>query len=182
MTHRSIRSLILTALVALAALAAIPWSAAAQQASPAACPPLSPEAIEARVQEFAVAVNAEDLDRLSALLAPDHQHHWSGETLDRDTYLDRMGALFDAYDDYSFTTEQIITGDGEVALRFTASGTLVRPFNGIGGNDTSATWTGILIFTLDDCGQVTEIWAAVDHLGRLRQHGAITLPEATPAT
>ncbi len=47
MTHRSIRSLILTALVALAALAAIPWSAAAQQASPAACPPLSPEAIEA---------------------------------------------------------------------------------------------------------------------------------------
>jgi hypothetical protein len=29
---------------------------------------------------------------------------------------------------------------------------------------------------------VTEIWAAVDHLGRLRQHGAIALPEATPGT
>lgn len=187
MPRISVRTLIATAIMMLLAISLIaPLSVSAHEATPESdCPPLSPEAIEARVQEFVESVNAEDTGRLGELLHPDHQHNWSihQDSLDRQGYLDTISSLFDAYDNFSFTADQVITADGSAVLRFTTSGTQVLHFNGFPPSDQPATWTGILIIELNECGQIVEIWAEADHLGRLIQHGSIEVPaEATPAS
>jgi predicted ester cyclase len=186
MPRFSIRALIAVASLTLFAMvSAVPMLASAQGATPEAdCPPLSPEAIEARVRAFVEAVNAEDTGRLGELLHPDHQHNWSihQDALDLQGYLDTIGNLFDAYDDYSFTADEIVTADGAAVLRFTASGMQVLELNGYPPSDQPATWTGILVIEFDNCGQIVEIWAEADHLGRLIQHGSIEAPvPATPA-
>lgn len=185
MPRFSIRALIAVACATLLAiLSTVPMSASAQGATPEAdCPPLSPEAIQERVQAFVDATNAEDLEQLEGLFHPDHQHNWSitPGSLDLQGYLDTIGNLFDAYDNYSFTADDILTADGAAVLRFTASGTQVLDFNGYPPSDQPATWTGILVIEFDECGQIVEIWAEADHLGRLIQHGSIEPPmQATP--
>lgn len=184
MIHRSIRSLIVTALVALTALAGISLSAGAQEASPAAgCPPLSPEAIRAQVQAFTEATDAEDIDWLRETLHDDYAHHWGvgSDVLDREGYLGTMQTLFDAFDDFSLTTDAVIVADETAVVRVTVGGTQVTEFKGFPASDTPVTWTGVFIFRVDDCGRIVEAWAEFDHLGRLIQQGSVVPPGATPA-
>lgn len=184
MMTRSIRALILTALVALTALAGLSPPAGAQEASPAAmCPPQSPEAIRAQVQAFADATDAEDIDWLRETLHDDYAHHWGvgADVLDREGYLGTMQALFDAFDDFFLTTEAVIVADDTAVIRVTVGGTQVTEFKGFPASDTPVTWTGIFIFRFDDCGQIVEAWAEFDHLGRLIHQGLIVPPMATPA-
>jgi steroid delta-isomerase-like uncharacterized protein len=183
MICRSIRSLIPTALVALTALMAIPQSAGAQDASPAACPPLSPDLIQAVAQEFVGATDAEDVDRLRETLHESYVHHWGAgpDVFDRDGYLATLGNLFDAFDDFAFTADEIIKAGDIAVLRVTVSGKQVLAFAGFPPTGKPTTWTGIYIFEFDECGRIAETWAEFDHLGRLIQQGSIEPSEATPA-
>jgi steroid delta-isomerase-like uncharacterized protein len=185
MLHRSFRSLILTALLAIATIAStFLVNAGAQDASPAAaCPPLSAEAIQEVVQEFVDANNAEDLDRLGETLHEDYAHYWGigANVHDREGYLATIGNLFDAFDDFSFTADAIIVTDNIAVVRVTVSGTQVLEFAGFPPSDQPTTWTGIFIFEFDECGLIVETWAEFDHLGRLIRQGTIVPSAATPA-
>jgi steroid delta-isomerase-like uncharacterized protein len=185
MLHRSYRSLILTALLAIATIAStLPMYIGAQEASPATgCAPLAAETIRARAQEFVDAMNAEDLDRLGETLHDDHATHWGigSEVHDRERYLASIGRLFKAFDDFSFTADAIIVTDNIAVVRVTVSGTQVLEFIGFPPSGQPATWTGMYIFEFEECGRIVEAWAEFDHLGRLIRQGTIVPPAATPA-
>lgn len=166
------------------AAAAITGRAIAQDATPDTCRELSAAELETQVLAMVDAWNAQDAGQLERLFHPEHAHRWNGgaEPLDRDAYLAAMQTMWAAFDDLTFTAEDVITCDDVAVLRFSLSGLQVQAFDGVPPGDRPATWTAIMILTFR-CGLIVEAWAEANHLGRLRQQGSIPSPDgATPAT
>ena len=185
-----LRRIVAALLVTVITLASMgPLSMSAQDATPSTgtdgaaagtpCPPLSPEDLEARANTFVDALHNEDLQAIEGLLHRDHTHHWAIGTGEHDAeaYLASLSELFDAFDDRSFTADDIIVADGSVVIRWTATGTQVEEFGGFPPTDEPATWTGITILEFQ-CGQIVEAWFEADHLFRLSQQGHVPYPDA----
>ena len=185
---RMLAALAIVIVVGLAPLGTSP--ALAQDATPgsasgtpqaATCPPDTPEALVELAETWVAAVNAEDTAPLEGMFHEVHIHSWAiGEdTATGDEYLASLQGVFDAFDDYSFTAEQILVSGNFVTIRWVAAGTQVQDFQGFAPSDQATSWPGISVFHVE-CGQVTDAWTVADHLNRLQQHGTAPEAGATP--
>jgi predicted ester cyclase len=80
-----------------------------------------------------------------------------------------------AFPDVHYTIDTTITDGDLVAFIWRAEGTNTGSLQGRPPTSKHAAWTGINAFRVQ-CGQIVEVWAEIDALGRLRQLGLAGTP------
>ncbi len=156
--------------------------ALAQEATPTTeCPAASPEANLAVVRRFfEEGVNGGDLEVFDGVAAPDVVYN--GATVSDESGLEALKRIYgEALTgfpgiQYSFLTS--VAGEDAVAVRYFVEGVHTGDFRGLAPTGNTITWNHST-FARVECGQITEMWAEVDQLDRLRQFGI--LAEEGPA-
>lgn len=118
-----------------------------------------------------------DLAAVDAFFAPDFVDHAAiaGFAPGREGVKQRHAALFAAFPDCRLTIEDMVAEGDRVATRFAIRGTHRGEFFGIPPTDRPVTVTGIDVVRMAG-GKIVEHWINFDHLGLLRQLGAIPAP------
>jgi steroid delta-isomerase-like uncharacterized protein len=88
------------------------------------------------------------------------------------TFLQSVQSFRTAFPDVQGTVEDVLAEGDRVVVRWTEQGTHQGEYAGIAATGKAMQWTGISIYRLAE-GQIVEMWVQMDHLGLLRQLGAI---------
>lgn len=167
----------------VAALGAAPFTALAQEATPAGtCPSTTPE------QNIALAKRwFTDLPQgLNDLITPDFtiEHGMGADLTTRQDVLNRLQAIATAVPHSTHEYELTLTQDDYVVLRWHGDGTFSAPYLGHPPTGEPVHLSGIHIFHIT-CGKINQIWAETNlfevHLQLLGQAAPAT-PVATPAS
>jgi steroid delta-isomerase-like uncharacterized protein len=170
---------------------------AAQGATPAAdCPATTPEENLAVVRSFfEEGVNGADLSVFDRVAAPDIVYH--GASVGDESGLDALkrtyGEALTGFPGIQYTLLTSVAEGDAVALRFSVEGVHTGEFRGLAPSGNTITWNHSA-FAHVACGRISEMWAEIDQLDRLRQFGilaaegpaarmagAASSPAATPA-
>jgi len=81
--------------------------------------------------------------------------------------------FYTAMPDWHVSKDYIVAQGDRVASRGTISGTHLGPFMGVPPTGKKASWTGIIIYRLDENGMIMERWQDFDALSMLQQLGVI---------
>lgn len=128
---------------------------------------------KALIRRYLDAFNDRDHDTLSELLAADVVEHGAHEELHGpEAIIDFLEAHFEAFPDYSGTTEAIIAEDDLVTVRYTVSGTHTGEYQDLEPTGHKTTWTGIAMYRIET-DEIAEIWLEEDRLGLLEQLQAV---------
>jgi steroid delta-isomerase-like uncharacterized protein len=105
------------------------------------------------------------------LLAPGYTVHYAGNPpMDRDGFLQFLGALRSAFLDLAVTVEDLLAEGDQVAVRWTWGGTHQGPFLGIPPTGKAVVGSGIGLFRIAN-GQIVEDFVQEDTFGLLQQPG-----------
>jgi predicted ester cyclase len=138
----------------------------------------SPADTKGLVREYLAAFNDRDRDAMAELLTPDAVEHGVHEELEgREAIVDFLAGHFEAFPDYSGTTEAMVAEGDLVTVRYTASGTHTGEYRDVEPTGHRAEWTGIAIYRIEE-GEIAEIWLEEDRLGLLEQLELIDEPAA----
>jgi steroid delta-isomerase-like uncharacterized protein len=108
-------------------------------------------------------------DVADLLLAPDHRHHISGDTLvGPDAVKEMARYLRGAFPDLTFVIEDAVVDGDKVLLRWTARGTHAGTFGGVEGTGRRVEWTGMDLVRCAD-GRIVELWGNNDAQGLWEQ-------------
>jgi len=122
---------------------------------------------------FAEAFTRGNLDYLKTLPDDFVLHNFDTTIKGRDAWIDAVvRPSFAAFSDLSFTAEFIVAEHDKVAIRWRARGTSDGPFQGQPANGRSVSFTGAIIYRVED-GLIVEAWAQPDRLGLMQQMGLI---------
>jgi len=192
------RAVILVALAMLlgSARSVLPVTAA-QVATPAAkCPATTPAQNLAIVRSFyEEGVNGADLTVFDQVAASDIVYH--GATVGDETGLEALkrvyGEVLTGFPGIQYTLLTSVADGNAVALRYSVKGVHTGDFRGLAPTGKTITWNHSA-FAHVECGRISEMWAEIDQLDRLRQlgilaaegpaarmAGAASGPAATPA-
>jgi steroid delta-isomerase-like uncharacterized protein len=174
-----------------------PASAIASGATPAAeCRATTPAENLAIVRSFyEEGVNGGDLSLFDRVAAPDIVYH--GATVSDESALDALkriyGEALAGFPGLQYTLRSSVAEGDAVALRFDVAGVHTGEFRGLAPSGKTITWNHST-FAHVACGRITEMWAEIDQLDRLREFGilapdgpaarmvgASSRPAATPA-
>jgi hypothetical protein len=151
----------------------------AQEATPAAaCAAMSEDQNVAIARRFLEdAIGGHDANVLHEIMAPQVAYHAAAGT-DVDTVdevIKLISGTITAFPDVHYTIDRTITDGDLVAFIWHAEGTNTGSLQGRPPTGKPAAWTGINAFRVE-CGQIVEVWAEIDALGRMRQLGLVGTP------
>ncbi len=188
---------ILVALAMLLGSVGPPASAIAEGATPAAeCRVTTPaENLTIVRRFFEEGVNRGDLSLFDRGAAPDVAYH--GATVGDESGLEALkriyGEALTGFSDLHYTLRSSVAEGDAVALRFDVAGVHTGDFRGLAPTGNTITWNHST-FAHVACGRITEMWAEINQLDRLRglgvlavegpavrMAGAASRPAATPA-
>jgi steroid delta-isomerase-like uncharacterized protein len=190
--------LLLVALTMLLGSAAPPAPVtAAQGATPMAdCRATTPGENLAIIRSFfEEGMNGADLSVIDRVTAPDVVYH--GATVADESGLDAVkriyGEALTGFPDIQYTLLTSVADGDAVALRYRVEGVHTGDFRGLAPTGNAITWNHST-FAHVACGRISEMWAEIDQLDRLREFGilagegpaarmavAASHPAATPA-
>ena len=156
--------------------------AAAQEATPpAACPAATPDESLAVVRRFfEEGVNRGDLAVFDTVAAPDIVYH--SATVGNESGLEALkrtyGEALTGFPGIQYTLLTSVAREDAVAVRYGVEGVHTGEFRGLAPTGNTITWNHSA-FARVECGQITEMWAEVNKLDRLRQF--VILAEEGPA-
>lgn len=131
---------------------------------------------EALVRQYLAAFNDRDRETLLDLLADDAVEHGVHEDISgADAIVEFLDGHFEAFPDYSGTTEATVADGDLVTVRYTARGTHTGEYKGLEPTGHQAEWTGISIYRVED-GEIAEVWVEEDRLGLLEQLELVDRP------
>jgi steroid delta-isomerase-like uncharacterized protein len=177
------------AVVPLAGAVAPP--AAAQDASPPACPATDEAENRAIVERWYTLIDEGNVAAFPEVIAPVVVQHAAdfADARGVEAVQTNFAPFLAAFPDVAHDI-QLMAADGDlVAARVAAKGTHTGEFMGIAPTGSDVTWTAKAIFRIE-CGRIAEHWSEVDSVGRLQQLGALSplgssakgTPAVTPAT
>ena len=150
----------------------------------AACqapPPETPDHLEANRQtarDLYAALDAQDFDRLDALVALDLEVKVVGTQqgfLWSAVASEMIPMYYGAFEGYRHVIDQLVAEDDWVVARLTYHGTHTGEFMGAPATGNEMTYGGIHMLRMVD-GVVTEMWFLEDDLGLMRQLGMDLAP------
>jgi steroid delta-isomerase-like uncharacterized protein len=137
---------------------------------------MSHEENKAVVQRFFAALDAQDVDAVAALLAPDYRLHFDGNPeMNRQAGIGFFGAFLAAFPDIAHQVQDQIAEGDRVATRIVVHGTHKAELMGIPATGNEMTITATNTFRVDR-GKIAEQWVNSDGLGMLIQLGAMPPP------
>ena len=196
--NRQLAVLLLVGLTMLLGSAGPPAPVIAAGATPAAnCRATTPEENLAIVRSFyEEGVNGADLSVFDRVAAPDIVYH--GATVGDESGLDALkriyGEALTGFPGLQYTLLTSVADGDAVALRYSVEGVHTGEFRGLAPTGKTITWNHST-FAHVACGRISEMWAEIDQLDRLREFGilaaegpaarmagAASSPVATPAS
>src|SRR5918995_5075467 len=170
---------------------------AAQVATPAAeCPATTPAENVAVVRSlFEEGMNGADLAVFDRVAAPDIVYH--GATVGDESALQALkrvyGEALAGFPGLQYTLLTSVADGDAVAVRYQVEGVHTGEFRGLAPSGNTISWTHSA-FASVECGRISEMWAEIDQLDRLREFGVLAAdgpaarmagaaspPAATPA-
>jgi steroid delta-isomerase-like uncharacterized protein len=115
-----------------------------------------------------------DYSALDQLVAPIYTIHsdpgdaWEGQSLDRATYTERVRLSRQVFPDLNFDIQDMVVGDGRVAVRWIAQGTQHGDLPGVPATRRRLSFAGQTIYELKG-GLVAGHWQVIDRLGFVQQ-------------
>jgi steroid delta-isomerase-like uncharacterized protein len=195
--HRQLAVLLLVGLTMLLGSAGPPAPIIAAGATPAAnCWTTTPAENLAIVRSFyEEGVNGADLSVFDRVAAPDIVYH--GAAVSDESALDALkriyGEALAGFPGLQYTLLTSVADGDAVALRYSVEGVQTGEFRGLAPSGKTITWNHST-FAHVACGRISEMWAEIDQLDRLREFGilaaegpaarmagASSRPAATPA-
>src|SRR5215211_5513381 len=149
---------------------------AAQGATPTVdCPATTPAENLAVVRSFyEEGVNRADLSVFDRVAAPDVVYH--GATVGDESGLEALkriyGEALTAFPGIQYTLLTSVADGNSVALRFGVEGVHTGEFRGLPPTGNTITWNHST-FVHVACGRISEMWAEIDQLDRLREFGIL---------
>lgn len=130
----------------------------------------------ALVNDYLAAFNDRDHETLHELLAADAVEHGVHEEIEgAEAIVEYLEGHFEAFPDYTGSTEAVVAQDDLVTVRYTARGTHTGEYKGVDPTGHQAEWTGISIYRVGD-GEIVEVWVEEDRLGLLEQLELVDRP------
>jgi predicted ester cyclase len=184
--HGKRAALLLVALTMLLGSAAPPAPVtAAQGATPMAdCRATTPGENLAIIRSFfEEGMNGADLSVIDRVTAPDVVYH--GATVADESGLDAVkriyGEALTGFPDIQYTLLTSVADGDAVALRYRVEGVHTGDFRGLAPTGNAITWNHST-FAHVACGRISEMWAEIDQLDRLREFGILQqCPPRAPA-
>ncbi len=142
--------------------------------------PEPPDAEQARVERnkaiisrFYDAVNSKHTEVFFDLVHPKFVNHGgaSGDIVGPTALLASLQVFYNAFPDWHVSEDYVVAQGDRVASRGTISGTHLGTFFGHPPTGKKVSWTGIIIYRLDDEGKVIERWQDFDAVSMLQQTG-----------
>jgi steroid delta-isomerase-like uncharacterized protein len=93
---------------------------------------------------------------------------WEGQTLDHQTYQERVQYSRSAFPDLVFTVHQTVGTEHHVAVRWSATGTHLGRLRGLSATGKRLTFTGQTIYEVTQ-ERVAGHWQVVDRIGFMHQ-------------
>jgi steroid delta-isomerase-like uncharacterized protein/4-oxalocrotonate tautomerase family enzyme len=147
---------------------------------PQAAEPESPEQARIKrnravIDRFYDAVNTKRREVFYEIVHPDFVNHGgaSGDLVGPQALIDSLNPFYAAMPDWHVSEDYVVAQGDRVASRGTITGTHTGPFMGVPPTGKKLSWTGIIIYRLDEDGKIVERWQDFDALGMLTQMGVI---------
>ncbi len=120
-------------------------------------------------------LNKGDLVVAEEILAPDYFDHGSPPDSPRgiEGFRQLFAMVSGVFPDVKVSIEDMVVGEGKVAIRLTIAGTQKGPFRGFPATGRHVRWTGIDIMRLSE-GKISERWGERDFFGMLVQLGHVS--------
>jgi steroid delta-isomerase-like uncharacterized protein len=151
-------------------------STAAQAATPTVdCPAPTPaQNLEVVRSFYDEGVNRADLSVFDRVAAPDIVYH--GATVGDESGLEALrriyGEALTGLPGLKYTLLTSVADGDAVALRYAVEGVHTGDFRGLAPTGKTITWNHSA-FTHVQCGRISEMWAEIDQLDRLREFGIL---------
>ena len=123
---------------------------------------------EAVVRRFFELMDAQRVEELSSVLAPDLQYHLGSVTMTRDEFIAEVGVVFRAFPDFTHHVDDIVAVGSRVAARATDRATHRGEFEGVAPTGRTVTLGQIAFYELRD-GKIIEVWEQADLAGLMAQ-------------
>jgi len=129
------------------------------------------------VHRFYRAVNSKHREEFYEIVHKDFVNHGgaSGDIVGPKALVDSLDPFFAAMPDWHVTEDYVLAENDKIASRGTISGTHLGSFMGIPPTNKSVSWSGIIIYRMNDEGKVIERWQDFDALGMLQQMGVVPM-------
>lgn len=139
------------------------------------CPSATPEANLAVVRRFFEdGVNSGNLDVFDEVVSPDIVY--AGATVSDESGLAALkriyGEALTGFPGIQYALAASVASGDAVAVRYAVAGVHTGEFRGLEPTGNTIIWTHSA-FAHVQCGQITEMWAEVNQLDRLRQFGTL---------
>jgi steroid delta-isomerase-like uncharacterized protein len=127
------------------------------------------------IHRFYRAVNAKEREVFYDIVHPEFVNHGgaAGDIVGPKALVDSLDPFYAAMPDWHVSEDYVLAEGDKVASRGTITGTHAGPFMGIPASGKAVSWTGTIIYRLDDDGKVIERWQDFDALGMLMQMGVV---------
>ena len=127
------------------------------------------------VHRFYEAVNSKQRDVFYELVHPDFVNHGgaAGDLVGPKALIESLNPFYEAMPDWHVGEDYVVAQGDRVASRGTITGTHQGPFMGVAPTGKKVSWTGIIIYRLDDDGKIIERWQDFDAISMLQQLGVI---------
>ena len=138
----------------------------------------SPEALEAAIGRYNDAWNAQDLDAILAMHAPDmvFANHTAGESAQGEEVRGHIATIFESWPDMRFETRRLYVREGVVTQEWTAtathSNTLRRGDLEAPPSGRTVSWDGVDVIPFED-GLIKRKDVYSDSVSILRQVGLL---------
>jgi steroid delta-isomerase-like uncharacterized protein len=137
------------------------------------------EALTEAIGRYNEAWNAQDLDAIVAMHAPDmvFANHTAGETAEGEAVRGHIAKIFEAWPDMRFATRRLYVRDGVVTQEWTATATHSRPMRRgaieVPATGKAVTWDGVDVIPFDADGLIVRKDVYSDSVSILRQVGLL---------
>jgi steroid delta-isomerase-like uncharacterized protein/4-oxalocrotonate tautomerase family enzyme len=127
------------------------------------------------VHRFYEAVNSKHREVFYDIVHPDFVNHGgaAGDIVGAQALIDSLNPFYEAMPDWHVSEDYVVAQGDRVASRGTITGTHLGNFMGVPPTGKKVSWTGIIIYRLDEDGKIIERWQDFDAIGMLQQMGVI---------
>jgi steroid delta-isomerase-like uncharacterized protein/4-oxalocrotonate tautomerase family enzyme len=127
------------------------------------------------IHRFYEAVNSKRREVFYEIVHPDFVNHGgaAGDLIGPKALIDSLDPFYEAMPDWHVSEDYVVAQGDRVASRGTISGTHLGNFMGVPPSGKKVSWTGIIIYRLDENGKIIERWQDFDAVSMLQQMGVI---------
>lgn len=130
---------------------------------------------KAAINKFHQAISSKNLSSIRELIHTQFVNHLGslGDQTGSQALIDGLKPFYEALPDLSISEDYVVAQRDRVATRIRTSGTHTGSYMGIPASGNKVSFTGIVIYRIDEDGKIIERWQDFDSIGMMQQLGVM---------